>query len=120
MTQKAVTNPVKTCTRCGQAKPLDMFYKDARSPDKKGYWCKECTTTRQKELKEAEEKKKAASNDVAKQESLILTIDFTSYPDLLKWLAESAEKDFRSTEMQLLYWLKIEKGQKESANGKHN
>ncbi len=120
MTQKAATNPVKTCTKCGQVKPLDMFYKDAGSPDKKAYWCKDCMAKRQKELKEAEEKKKAASNDVAKQESLILTIDFANYPDLLKWLAESAEKDFRSTEMQLLYWLKIEKDQKEYANGKHN
>ncbi len=124
MSQKAFSKPVKTCSKCGQTKPLDMFYKDNGSPDKKAYWCKECMAKRQKELKKLEEKNRAekvveptASKQVAKRENLILTIDFNGHSDLYEWLAESAQKEFRTTEMQMLYCLTI---RKELANGKGN
>lgn len=35
---------VKTCTRCGDAKPLDDFKSDSRKPDGKASSCKACNT----------------------------------------------------------------------------
>lgn len=32
----------KVCTRCGDLKPMDWFYKDKRALDGKTSWCKRC------------------------------------------------------------------------------
>ena len=38
----------KTCTKCGQAKTVDLFCKDNTKKDKLACWCKECQSTRAK------------------------------------------------------------------------
>lgn len=35
--------PTKRCSRCGEVKPLDEFYRYNRSKDKHGTWCKACS-----------------------------------------------------------------------------
>ncbi|MBA7662760.1 hypothetical protein ES703_70793 [subsurface metagenome] len=34
--------PTKRCSRCGETKPLDDFYRDSRSKDQHDAWCKDC------------------------------------------------------------------------------
>lgn len=36
----------KKCTKCGEVKPLDLFYADKRNKDGKQSECKECTRER--------------------------------------------------------------------------
>ena len=38
-----MSEPVKTCNFCKATKPLDEFYKAAKSPDGRQYRCKDCT-----------------------------------------------------------------------------
>lgn len=33
---------VKECSKCGDLKPLNQFYKKEKSPDGQDYWCKRC------------------------------------------------------------------------------
>lgn len=35
--------PTKRCSRCGEVKPLDDFYRDNKSKDQHGAWCKTCS-----------------------------------------------------------------------------
>ena len=35
--------PTKRCSRCGEVKPLDDFYRDNKSKDQHGAWCKNCS-----------------------------------------------------------------------------
>lgn len=59
------TSPAETtkrCARCGGVKPLDDFYRNNRSKDQHGAWCKSCYS----ELQLSEdrlERKKAASHE---------------------------------------------------------
>jgi N6-adenosine-specific RNA methylase IME4 len=39
-----MTAQTKTCSRCGQTKPLDDFKSDSRKPDGKAYSCKACNS----------------------------------------------------------------------------
>ncbi len=104
-----MTKPkLKTCSKCKVVKPLSAFYKDSGSPDGKCYWCKDCTTQRQKELEEKKMTKQTgetSSKQVSKSENLILKIDFTHYQELYEKLMNQAKKDYRSPDMQVLYWI---------------
>lgn len=39
-----ITNATKTCTKCGETKPLTDFYKDKKASDGHQSWCKRCVS----------------------------------------------------------------------------
>lgn len=39
----------KRCSKCGETKPLEDFYRKARMTDGRDSWCKECKRTAQRE-----------------------------------------------------------------------
>lgn len=43
---------MKTCTVCGQSKPLDSFYNSKQTKDGKGYRCKSCDADARKKWNE--------------------------------------------------------------------
>ncbi|QNL30547.1 HNH endonuclease [Gordonia phage SpeedDemon] len=44
---------MKTCSRCGEAKPADDFHRDRRAKDGRSYHCKECAKSRARNWAEA-------------------------------------------------------------------
>jgi len=48
----------KKCSKCGQEKPLDQFYKYKKAKDRLNYWCKECSNAQQIEWRKANRKKR--------------------------------------------------------------
>ena len=43
---------VKRCSRCGEVKPLDDFYRDSKSNDQHGTWCKSCSNKHRQAIRE--------------------------------------------------------------------
>jgi hypothetical protein len=39
-----ITNATKTCSKCGETKPLTDFYKDKKASDGHQSWCKRCVS----------------------------------------------------------------------------
>lgn len=42
--QIEITNATKTCSKCGETKPLTDFYKDKKASDGHQSWCKRCVS----------------------------------------------------------------------------
>ncbi len=45
-------DPTKRCSRCGETKPLDDFYRDNKAKDQHGAWCKSCSNKYRQTLRE--------------------------------------------------------------------
>ena len=52
----------KTCSKCGETKPLNEFHNSSRAPDGHRYNCKECQRTRDKAWYKANKERAAATN----------------------------------------------------------
>jgi hypothetical protein len=52
---------VKTCTRCGKKKPLEMFPRHARKRDGHGARCLDCKNAEQRALRATPEGREAAN-----------------------------------------------------------
>lgn len=52
-----MTTPHKTCTKCGETKPLDEFHKDARKRDGRRSYCKHCVAERDRRYSEKNREK---------------------------------------------------------------
>lgn len=46
MTPEPACRPTKTCTTCGETKPLDDFHRHAKSPQGRRSSCKNCVRAR--------------------------------------------------------------------------
>ncbi|GBC62511.1 hypothetical protein DENIS_3483 [Desulfonema ishimotonii] len=90
--QASCSPRVKTCTRCGQTKPLDSFPWQSNTRDGRGHWCKAC------EAEHFQQKRR----DMA----LELTLDFSRYPDLLESVCAIADAECRTPDQQVIYFLK--------------
>lgn len=55
---------MKTCTKCGEAKPLEAFHKHKQSPDGRSWTCKVCACARAR-------KARAANVDVVRKKDQI-------------------------------------------------
>lgn len=77
---------MKTCKRCGISKELDLFPKNVMTKDRRGSWCKECASKRNKErylerLREDKEiKKEEVTTETIKRDSVV------------EWLRDKLEK----------------------------
>lgn len=118
--QKTSGEPTKICTNAnckfkGAPQPLSNFYNNSRFSDGKSAECKTCQ--REYAKKHYESKKLSESKELLAEfcsKKGMLLIDFTDYPKLHKKLVETAHADFRTIEMQALYFL--EKCLKEKSN----
>lgn len=52
----------RSCSRCGQTKPLSEFYRDRRKPDGREYRCKKCSNRRARKWQRANPGKVAAAD----------------------------------------------------------
>lgn len=50
----------KTCTKCGERKPLDCFGRDSKTPDKLNYRCKSCNTIAALDWAKANQEKRSS------------------------------------------------------------
>ncbi|MBA7506554.1 hypothetical protein ES706_05245 [subsurface metagenome] len=41
--EPSLAEPTKRCSRCGEMKPLDDFYRLSKSSDRRAAWCKTCS-----------------------------------------------------------------------------
>lgn len=98
----------KACSVCGEFRGLSMFGPDKRTVDGKKTVCLECE--HQPAADQSPGKKKteagAASKPVEKPEnSHALTLDFSRHQELIVTIKEIARQEFRTPEMQVMYWL---------------
>lgn len=68
LTQKKPPQNLKTCTKCKKPTPHNEFYKDSKSPDGLGYWCKKCTRKAQQKKKPKKNPKTPTTPKKQKQE----------------------------------------------------
>ncbi len=112
----------KQCSKCGAVKPVSEFHKNRAKSDGLECWCKECKRSIRREIrKRHKEKLKAAENKIEMLKSAIKTpkqpasgpglppasliLDFSKNPDLLDALKKTAGLDFRTPELQALYFI---------------
>lgn len=75
---------MKKCTKCGQTKTLDQFYKFARSKDGRQHTCKDCMKTAYQKCRKAKYKHYRAVQ---------LARERRNYDHLTKWKATQRCKD---------------------------
>lgn len=54
----------KTCTKCGEVKPLDGFHRDSKKQDGRFSHCKECVSAQHRARREARKRDPAAKINV--------------------------------------------------------
>ena len=101
---------MKKCTKCEKPFPPDKehFYGDKRNPDGLTNYCKACHNALSRKKTGSSPDK--ALKDVKKQEiRTVLMLDFSGHQDLLEEIREEAKNEFRTPEMQVLWWLSTPK-----------
>lgn len=95
----------KQCSKCKEEKPHSEFYRDSKSPDKLGYWCKGCS----RESSQAVKKKVPASPPgIESREEKVkaaMGVLFANHGDLFESIKKMAEDQYRSPDMQMLFLL---------------
>ena len=101
---------MKVCSKCGEEKLIDDFYRHPTKKDGRDNFCKACKNAADKESKAAKNKPKTAptpeqpfSKDTAEKNVIIL--DFSLYPDVIQKLIYEARAEFRTPEGQAMYIL---------------
>lgn len=94
----------------GEEKLIDDFYRHPTKKDGRDNFCKACKNAADKERRAAKNKPKTAptheqplKKDTAKR--IVISLDFSLYPDVIKKLAEEARAEFRTPEGQAMYIL---------------
>lgn len=107
----------KTCSKCKQIKALSDFGGNKRAPDGKQYWCKTCTRKahQKRYRKKRENQNPDPSNHVPEgqklekqepgQERVELVLDFSHHQELFEDIKVVAGQEFRTPEMQAMYYL---------------
>ena len=100
----------KACPKCGRDLPADEehFYKDAKSKTGYSSWCRECQrehVARQKRKSNKADLEKKPSDAETRQESMTLVLDLSGHEDLHADIMSAADDEFRTPEMQVLWWL---------------
>lgn len=117
-TEENMSDITKICKKCEEPKLADKnhFYGDKRNPDGLGNWCKDCHDASSRKTKKTRPapagtaaSDKAATGKKKPEQRLVLTIDFSGRQDLLEDIREAAENEFRTPEMQVLWWLSTPK-----------
>ena len=70
----------KTCTKCKNERSLDEFYRDARRPDGRSYWCRECWVAFAKQRRDAKGPRGRKDEDLR----LLYGITIQDYDRMLK------------------------------------
>lgn len=107
----------KRCTRCKQVKKLDQFSGAAKGRYGKKATCKTCDTARYLEAKTCSKQvatEPRTDNPAiteghpapAKPGKECIFIDMTEYPEIHQTIMEISRQEFRTPEMQVLFWLK--------------
>jgi len=127
----------KRCPKCGQDLPADLkhFYEDIRGRLNLSCWCKECQRERGRQRKEEQRQQKrqakqqaetAAASDGARpwvvpaadvpkitpeeprpRPRRVVTLDFTDRPKMLDRIEKAARLEFRTVELEILYWANL-------------
>ena len=101
-----LTMQTKKCTRCGKEKPLGDFYADASTPDKMNYWCKPCCKEASRASYQKSTRRKGMGIIEKQKENIhTLVLDFSARQDLFENIQKAASQEFRTPEMQVMYWL---------------
>ena len=101
---------MKVCSKCGEEKLIDAFYRHPTTKDGRDNVCKTCKSAADKSRKAAKNKPKTAPTPeqpfreyAAKR--IVISLDFSSYPDVIRKLTEEATAEFRTPEGQAMYIL---------------
>lgn len=99
MTRQTDDGLEKWCAKCKDYHPCDSdhFYKDSGSGTGFGSYCK------MSQLKGT--KKGAAPAQKSIDGEPVIRLDLSAHEDLLAEIKATAEKEFRTVEMQVLWWL---------------
>jgi len=103
---------MKRCKDCGETHPISRFYKDKSSSDGHRHACMACEKVRKRRWREAVAAgkhipgKRGVEASVAATDRPLLLLDFGGNESLLETVRSLARSEFRSPEMQILYWLK--------------
>lgn len=91
---RPMTTPAeKTCSRCGIVKPMAEFHKSSERPDGRRGVCKTC--------------RNLAVNQGyrASLERGRMILDFSGREEILAFITQAAEREFRTPENQVLFWI---------------
>ena len=125
--QQLSSDKVKLCKRCGPEKgplPISKFTKKAKAKDGLDPYCKQCKKDIQQEYRDRKAKglvgEPGKKHPSLKQENpqasqgiegspvdaeYLITLDFSEYPELHTRLKEIAVKEFRPTDLQVIYFI---------------
>lgn len=116
----------KVCPQCGRELPADYdhYYKDGKSKTGLSSWCRDCQRMHvgKYDKKKGRAKQKKTGNGYDNPEKpgngpdeqadaghqgrdLTLVLDLSEYEDLHADILAAAEEEFRTPEMQVLWWL---------------
>lgn len=101
----------KTCSKCGQEKPLEEFHINKTGRMGRMPVCKTCKCEYMTQLRAARLGKKISGQApvappvIRKPASSTLTLNFEGYENVLEWLSRSAAENFRNPDQQALFVL---------------
>ena len=79
---------MKTCTKCGETKPLDDFYRKRSSADGRDSWCRECVAERSRRYHEENRDKERERSRRWREENRGKSMEY-----MRRWREENRDKE---------------------------
>jgi len=95
----------KLCPACKAYLPAneEYFYKDGRSASNLSSWCRKCQRAKQKTIDSKKSQPRKAARKASRSD--IISLDFSGDKGLLDGLLMVAQKERRTPDQQVMWWL---------------